>query len=631
MAKRSKAFRRHQAANPNAPALPPETPKPLAERWRELRVAFRNVPKALAFVWASSRAATLVMAAVTLFGGLLPISQAWVAKLIVDVVVTSVTTGGNAELGLRTAAPFLLIEFVLLTLGSILTQVRTLAEHILNARLGNTINTAIIRKSLALDLHFFEDAAFYDKLQNARRESSWRAMSIIRTSFNLVESTITLLSFAVGLLTFSPLIALILFGATIPSFIVQTRYSKLTFRMLTWRAPEFRKMNYFEHLLTVDHSAKEIKLFGLGEPLLERYQTQFWKIAHEDEALARRRSLISTLWGFLATASYYGAYAWIVWQTVSGVITIGAMTFYLSLFRQSQGTFQGLFFNTGQLYESSLFLENLFDFLALAPQMIAGQGRKVPRPITQGIEFRAVSFRYPDREEYALREVSLLVPPGEKIALVGANGAGKTTLIKLLTRLYDPDEGQILLDGVDLREYDLEDLRQSIGVIFQDFVRYQVTARENIGFGQIDELANESRIVAAAERGGADEVVAQLPQGYDTILGRWFEKGAELSGGQWQKIALGRAFMRASEVLVLDEPTAALDAEREYEIFQRFRELTAGRIAFLISHRFSTVRMADRIVVIVGGRLTELGTHQELLELGGTYARLFNMQAEGYR
>ncbi|MEI6180942.1 MAG: ABC transporter ATP-binding protein, partial [Chloroflexales bacterium] len=457
MAKRSKAFRRHQAANPDAPTPPPETPKPLAERWRELRVAFRNVPKALAFVWASSRAATLVMAAVTLFGGLLPISQAWVAKLIVDVVVTSVTTGGNAELGLRTAAPFLLIEFVLLTLGSILTQVRILAEHILNARLGNTINTAIIRKSLALDLQFFEDAAFYDKLQNARRESSWRAMSIIRTSFNLVESTITLLSFAVGLLTFSPLIALILFGATIPSFIVQTRYSKLTFRMLTWRAPEFRKMNYFEHLLTVDHSAKEIKLFGLGEPLLERYQTQFWKIAHEDEALARRRSLISTLWGFLATASYYGAYAWIVWQTVSGVITIGAMTFYLSLFRQSQGTFQGLFFNTGQLYESSLFLENLFDFLALAPQMIAGQGRKVPRPITQGIEFRAVSFRYPDREEYALREVSLLVPPGEKIALVGANGAGKTTLIKLLTRLYDPDEGQILLDGVDLREYDLED------------------------------------------------------------------------------------------------------------------------------------------------------------------------------
>ncbi len=608
-----------------------EGPKSWAERWNDLRAAFGNVPRAFGLVLQAHPSAAVVMGIVALISGLLPISQAWVAKLIVDLVVNAVTNATAPMLALQAALPFLLIEFGLITLGAIMNQVRSLAEHMLNARLSNSINTAIIRKSLSLDLHYFEDAQFYDKLQNARRESNWRAMSIINTSFNLVTNIITLGSFAVSLIAFSPLVALVLFGATLPSFIVQTRYSRLTFRLLTWRAPEFRRMNYLEHLLTVDHSAKEIKLFGLGEPLLQRYQEFFWKFYREDTNLARRRSLISVLWGLLASASYYGAYAWIVWRTVSGTISIGDMTFYLTLFRQSQGTFQGIFYNTGQLYESGLFLQNLFGFLSLTPQMISGKGRKVPRPIRQGIEFRNVSFRYPDREEWALRDVNLKVLPGEKIALVGANGAGKTTLIKLLTRLYDPTEGQILLDGVDLREYDLDDLRECIGVIFQDFVRYQVSARENIGFGQIAELENEPRIISASERGGADEVIERLPQGYDTVLGRWFEKGAELSGGQWQKIALGRAFMRDSEVLVLDEPTAALDAEREYEIFQRFRELTAGRIAFLISHRFSTVRMADRIVVIEGGRITELGTHHELLELDGTYARLFNMQAEGYR
>jgi len=614
------------------PTITDQGPKTWAERRQDMQKAFRNIPRSFRLAWQSHRNATIGMALVTLGAAFLPAAQAWVAKLIVDTVVAAITDDLPVEVGVRQALPFLIIEFILITLGSIFSQSRRLLEHILNAHLGHTINTSIIRKALTLDLHYFEDANFYDKLQNARREADFRALAIINTSFLLVQNMITLASFAVILLAFSPLIALILFGATIPAFLAQTRFSSLHFRLLTWRAPEFRRMQYLEYLLTVDSSAKEIKLFGLGEPLLERYNELFWKFYQDDEALAKRRSIISMLWGLLSTASYYGAYAWIIWLTIAGRITLGDMTLYLTLFRQSQGTFQGLFDNTNRIYESGLFMGNLFGFLGLRPQMNSStQGRTVPRPIQQGIEFRNVSFRYPDREDWALRNVNLCIAPGEKLALVGANGAGKTTLIKLLTRLYDPTEGQILLDGVDLREYDLDDLRTSIGVIFQDFVRYQATARENVGFGQIDALADEARIINAAQRGGADEVMSELPQGYDTMLGRWFEQGHELSGGQWQKMALGRAFMRDSGVLVLDEPTAALDAEREYEIFQRFRELTAGRIALLISHRFSTVRMADRIAVLEHGTVTEIGSHQELLELDNTYARLFLMQAEGYR
>ena len=603
-----------------------------SERLRDVRGALRNLPRALALVWQAHRLSTLGMAGLTLLAAALPASQAYVGKLVVDGVVAALSARQAAAPALRSVLPFLLLEFGLITLGALLGQARTLMEHILHARVDYTVNTAIIRKALALDLQAFEDAAFYDQLQNARRGGASRALASINTSFALIQHSLTLASFAIILLAFSPWVALILVLATLPAFVAQARTSNLHFRLLTWRAPEARRMQYLEHVLTVDSSVKEVKLFGLGEPLLRSYHDLLWTFYREDTALAVRRSRISVLWGLVSSASYYVAYGYILWRTVGGTITLGDMTLYLTLCRQSQGTFQGLLGSINSLYENGLFLTNLFGYLNQESRMAAApEAIPVPRPIQQGIEFRGVSFRYPDREEWALEDVSLTVRPGEKLALVGANGAGKTTLIKLLTRLYDPTEGQILLDGVDLRDYALDDLRARVGVIFQDFVRYQTSARENIGFGQIGALDDVERLEVAAERGGADEVVAALPEGYDAMLGRWFDGGHELSGGQWQKIALARAFMRDGEVLVLDEPTAALDAEREYAIFQRFRRLTEGKIALLISHRFSTVRMADRIAVLENGRITELGTHGELLARGGTYAHLFNLQAEGYR
>ncbi len=604
---------------------------PFSEKWRRLRQSFTHTPQAVRFVWRTNRGATMGLGLLTLGGALLPATQAWVGKLIVDGVVASIQSGQNAE-QVRKVFIYLLLELVLFLLSAAFNHGRRLIQQLIQLQLANRIRGEIIGKALTLDLAYFEDSDFYDRLQNARREGGYKPVELINDTFLIVQNIITLISFALLMLRFSPWLVVILLATSIPAFIAETRYSERGFRLLTRRAPETRQVNYLSRLLTEDTAAKEIKLFNLGGTLLKRYTKLFDKFFEEDKSLALRRATAGFSLGLVATLGFYGSYAWIVWHTVQGKISLGDMTLYLAIFRQGQSTFQSILSAIGNIYENNLFMANFFEFLCLQPRMkIAGQRRKLSVPLRGGIEFRELGFRYPESDEWALRGVNLSIRPGEKIALVGHNGAGKTTLIKLLSRLYDPTEGSILIDGIDIRDLDPLELQQRIGVIFQDFVRYHLPVRENIGFGQIDAMEDAERIAAAAQKSGAQAVVEELPEGYETMLGRWFHDGHELSLGQWQKIALARAFMREAEILVLDEPTASVDARTEYEIFQNFKTLTEGKMAILISHRFSTVRMADRIAVIQEGRIAELGTHEELLRREGIYAELFSMQAEGYR
>jgi ATP-binding cassette, subfamily B, bacterial len=603
----------------------------LSQHWQKVRNALVHTPQALRLVWQANPVATVGLGFLTLGGALLPAAQAWVGKLIVDGVVASIQKGNDPD-QVRTVFYYLIIELILFLLSTGINHSRRLIQQLIQLQLANQIRSEIIRKALTLDLAFFEHPDFYDRLQNARREGGYKPVELINDTFQIVQNMITLISFAALMLRFSPWLVLILLATSIPAFIAETRFSEQGFRLLTRRAPETRQINYLSRLLTEDTAAKEIKLFNLGSTLLKRYKTLFDKFFQEDKSLAVRRALVGFSLGLVATLGFYGSYAWIVWRTVQGMISLGDMTLYLSIFRQGQSTFQSILAGVGNIYENNLFMAHYFEFLELKPQMqVATPAEKLPASLTRGIEFRGVGFRYPESDEWVLRGIDLKILPGEKIALVGHNGAGKTTLIKLLSRLYDPTEGTILIDGTDIRELDPLDLRQKIGVIFQDFVRYHLPVSENIGFGQIEAADRMDKIVDSARKSGADAMIENLPQGYQTMLGRWFHGGHELSLGQWQRVALARAFMRDAEILVLDEPTASLDAQTEYEIFQHFKELTDGKMAILISHRFSTVRMADRIVVIEGGRVAENGSHEELLRREGIYARLFSMQAEGYR
>ena len=600
----------------------------LSDFWK----ALRNTPQAFKLVWQASPTAAIAGTVLTVITGLLPAAQAWAGKLIIDTIMDAISSQIDPVEGIKLVLPYLGLEFALVLIRSLSTQLKSLFDRILQSQLTNLVNSLIIEKAIVLDLQFFEDSEFYDMLQNARRQADVSTLRIINSTLQMVQQIITLISLIFVLIQFNPWLVLIIFLTAIPTFLSQSQYAALSFRAVSHRAPESRLLNYLEMILTGNDTVKEIKLFGLGKPLLERFKILFNQFFEEDKAIAKKKTFAGIGWGLLSNIAYYASYGWIVFRTIAGMITLGDMTMYLANFRQAQTSLSSLLDSLNSLYESNLFLDNLLDYLAIQPKLVSPvNGKIAPAPIKQGIEFRHVSFKYPGADTYVLQDINFFIRPAERIALVGLNGAGKTTLIKLLTRLYDPTEGQILMDGVDLREFDLTSLNQRFGVIFQDFVRYQFSVKENIGFGQIDQLDNMERIQDSANRGGAAPIIEKMPLGYDTVLGRRWESGIELSGGEWQKIALSRAFMRDAEVLVLDEPTSALDAEAEFEVFKRFGELMEDRIAVLISHRFSTVRMVDRILVLSAGKVIESGSHEELMNLKGVYAGLFNLQAEGYR
>jgi len=620
-------------AVPGARSHPPSPPPaPLRERLRGMRVVFRQAPGTLRLVWEADRTGAVAVGLLTVVLALLPAGIAWIGKLIVDGVVHAARSGAEAD---RARVLWLVAaELGLMSAQMTATRLLSARRELLRGVLGNRINERILEKALSLELRHFEDADVYDKMQNARREASSRPLSLAMQVFAIAQNAITLAALSGLLVRLSPASVLVIVAASVPAFLAEARLSGESFRLWTWRAPEGRRLNYLEWILTRDSHVKEVKLFGLGPLVLDRYRALFRKFFDEDRRLALRRMRAGLAFGVLSLAAFYGMYALMAARAARGAITLGDLTLYIAVFRQGQSAVQAVLGAVGGMYEDALFMSNLFDYLEIrtgGEEPRVRPPRSPPRGRPQEIAFRNVSFRYPGKDEWALRDLSLTIAPGEKLGLVGENGAGKSTLVKLLLRLYDPTEGEIRYGGVDLRDMDPEDLRERIGAVFQDFVRYQFTAAENIGLGEPTHVEDRARIAEAARRGGATTVVEALPKGYDTVLGGWFEAGHELSSGQWQKLAVARAFMReGAEVLVLDEPTASIDAESEHELFQRFQALAADRTAIVISHRFSTVRIADRIAVLHGGRLEELGAHRELVARGGRYAHLFNLQAQGY-
>jgi ATP-binding cassette subfamily B protein len=588
---------------------------------------FRYSRRALELVWSTNRGLTLALALLTLCAGVLPVWVAYVGSLIVDAVLGAIGTAGSAAHVLRLVA----LEGLLIAAISAAQRGLSLCQSLLRAQLGQRVNVMILEKALTLELQHFEDSEFYDKLTRARREASTRPLSLVTRTFGLVQNGISLASYGVVLAHFSPWAVAVLLLAGLPAFVAEAKFSGDAFRLFRWRSPETRMQIYLETVIAREDHAKEVMLYRLGPRLLERYRDIFRRLYAEDRALTVRRDLWGLALGSIATAALYTAYAWIAVTAVRRIITVGQMTMYVALFRQGQAAVSAMLAAVGGMYEDNLYLSTLYEYLETEVPAPGGAAVRGPHP-EDGVRFEDVSFTYPGAEEPALEHISLHLIPGSSLALVGENGSGKTTLIKLLTRLYAPSAGRILLDGQDLAEWDERALRERIGVIFQDFARYQMLVGENVGAGDERFFEDETRWRAAADKGRASEFIDTLPAGYHTQLGKWFRDGRELSGGQWQKIALSRAFMRTrADILVLDEPTAAMDAQAEAEVFEHFRQLARERITILISHRFSTVRMADQIAVLNRGRIVECGSHEELMRLEGRYAHLFTLQARGYR
>jgi ATP-binding cassette, subfamily B, bacterial len=637
---------------PDIPEPPENQPKDLRDRWQSLRrgasATLSGLPRVMHLVWEASPWLTIGLAAATALAGITPAATAYTAKLLINAVVHAIRFGAASQTSLTVPLPLVnvqsplmtatgvivllaVIQFLIYALNSLLSTVRNITQQLLQEKMTLQIQLMVMAQSAKLDLPFFEDSASYDLLRRAQQDAASRPVMMVSTVFGLIQTTITFASMAALLLGVSPLLALIALVSPIPAFIADTRYGWRGYNLSRWASPLRRRMQYLTTLVTTDMYAKEVKLFRLGDYFIERFRLLARTYYDRQQRLITARYVVGFLWSSITTLAGSLTYLYVALRAVAGDLTLGDLTLYTQAASSVQGSIQGILSGFSSMYEHNLYLSNLYELLAM-PNHIESPAdpRPMPKPLRGEIEFQNVSFRYPGSDFYAVRNISFRIAAGETIAIVGRNGAGKTTLIKLFCRLYDPVEGRILLDGIDIRELDLDQLRGAIAGMFQDYVTYQATASENIGLGDLADIENRPQIEAAASKGGAHELIAGLPDGYDTPLGKWFDHGANLSGGEWQKVALSRAFMRDARVLVLDEPTSALDAQAEYELFERLRKLTEARTAVYISHRFSTVRRADRILFLERGQLVEEGSHEELMALAGRYARLFHMQASAY-